>query len=668
MRNLLRLLPSPNACVAAALWFSAAVAPAHALDPADWKHRQTLPVDRVGVHKLALPPATLGLARPGLEDLRLLDPEGREVPFAFTQSAPSVPVTLRPPASFRASLTDSATQLLLETGTTTPLEILTLTSPAPSFLKALHLEISTDGAPWETLVERAALFRQFGAEQLRVELQRRTASHLRITIDDARSRPVPFTGATLQLSGTASPEVTLPIPVRVLRREEFAGESVLALDLGGAHVPLAALVFATTEPLFARTLRFAVNELRDDTAVERTLGRGPIWRVAAEGLPATARLDVPVHFTAPSRELLVHIANGDSPPLAIDAVSARQRPRWLVFRASSTGTYTFLAGHPQIAAPRYDLATLADALRNTAPSSLVPGAPEPNPAYRAREALADTPLRGAALDVAAWTFRKTVRLASPGVQQLELDLDVLAHAQSGLADLRLMRDGTQLPYLLERPTLTRWTALTLSPAHDPKRPRLSRWEIKLPRAGLPVTRLTLTASTALFQRHLRFFEKRRDLRGDSAERTLAEIDWSKSPGEDRALAVVLSATPTTDTLLLETDNGDNPPLVLASARAAYPVVRLFFKPEAGDAPLALCYGNRAATAPRYDLALVAGRILAAEKSAALLGAEEKTGPKQTASDLLGSLRGGPLFWGVLSLVIVGLLVVVAKLLPKPPAT
>ena len=29
---------------------------------------------------------------------------------------------------------------------------------------------------------------------------------------------------------------------------------------------------------------FAVSELREDTAVERTLGSGPIWRVAAEGL------------------------------------------------------------------------------------------------------------------------------------------------------------------------------------------------------------------------------------------------------------------------------------------------------------------------------------------------------------------------------------------------
>jgi hypothetical protein len=37
------------------------------------------------------------------------------------------------------------------------------------------------------------------------------------------------------------------------------------------------------------------------------------------------------------------------------------------------------------------------------------------------------------------------------------------------------------------------------------------------------------------------------------------------------------------------------------------------------------------------------------------------------ANLLGGLDGGPLLWGVLVLVVVGLLVIVAKLLPKPPA-
>ena len=84
--------------------------------------------------------------------------------------------------------------------------------------------------------------------------------------------------------------------------------------------------------------------------------------------------------------------------------------------------------------------------------------------------------------------------------------------------------------------------------------------------------------------------------------------------------------------------------------------------------MALYYGNRAATAPRYDLALVAGQILAAEKLAASLGAEEQVRPGGWADQALAGSRAGILFWGVLALVVLGLLVVVAKLLPKPPAS
>lgn len=651
------------------LFLLTALSSLHAIEPTEWKNRQPLTVERPGLVKLALPPETLGLARPGLEDLRLLDPAGREVPFVFTLPAPPVAPTTRAAVNFRVTLTDSTTVLTLETGTAIPLEAIILTTPAPALLKAARLEISRDGERWETLADRAALFRQFGAEHLRFDLPRRVASHLRVTIDDSRSRPVPFTGATLQLAGSTPPEITAPIAVRLVRREEFAGESVLTVDLGGANVPLAALEFATVEPLFARKIALTVRELQNDSTIERALGTGSIWRVAADGVPATEHLEVTAHAPSPSRELLVHIDNGDSPPLAVDRLTARQRPLWLVFRAAEPGTYSILTGHAQIAPPRYDLAPLANALRDTPPSGLAPGPAAPNPGYRAADSLAslaDTPLRGAALDPAPWGFRKPVQLAAAGVQQLELDLDVLAHAQPALADLRLVHDGAQVPYLLERPPLSRLSPLAVTPADDPKRPRFSRWQIKLPRASLPVTRLTLTSATPLFQRHLRLYEKVTDeRRGETVERALADADWSHTPGNVRPLTLNFGYPPATDTFFLETDNGDNPPIALTSAQAAYPVARLLFKPEPGA--VALYYGNGIAVAPRYDLALVASQILAAEKSVASLGPEEPAKTGGWADAALAGPRGGILFWGALALVVIVLLVVVAKLLPKPPA-
>ena len=78
--------------------------------------------------------------------------------------------------------------------------------------------------------------------------------------------------------------------------------------------------------------------------------------------------------------------------------------------------------------------------------------------------------------------------------------------------------------------------------------------------------------------------------------------------------------------------------------------------------------DRTVTAPRYDLALVAGQILAAEKSVASLGAEEPARTGGWADQALAGPRGGIIFWSALAIVVVALLIVVAKLLPKPPAT
>ena len=85
---------------------------------------------------------------------------------------------------------------------------------------------------------------------------------------------------------------------------------------------------------------------------------------------------------------------------------------------------------------------------------------------------------------------------------------------------------------------------------------------------------------------------------------------------DRILTVNLTGTPQTDALFLETDYGDNPLIDLDEFRLTYPVTRLVFK--SAQSPL-LYYGNPSISAPRYDLSLVATRLLAADKAIARLG-------------------------------------------------
>jgi hypothetical protein len=276
----------------------------------------------------------------------------------------------------------------------------------------------------------------------------------------------------------------------------------------------------------------------------------------------------------------------------------------------------------------------------------------------------DVPLAGAPLDATEWTFRRRVLIDAPGVQELELDLAALAKARSDFADLRLLRDGNQIPCVLEQPAQSRALALSPEASPDPKRPTVSIWRVRLPEAGLPLRRIVMTSATSLFQRQFRVFERLTGEDGSPYEATLASGEWSRTPepGVPENRVFDLPGRMHTDTLWIETDNGDNPAIAFGAVRVAYPVVRLVFKvAETGGYTLA--YGNKSAAAPRYDLGMVSSRLLTSSRNVAHLGAGEKN---TVARNPFAGLNGGYVFWGALVLVVAILLAVVAKLLPKPP--
>lgn len=650
-----------------------------AITPTEWSQRQALPVPTGGLVKVAVPAATFDANQPGLADLRLIDASGQEISYLLDTPPPSddterLSRMFHPRSFVPAPGEQSTTRLLIETGSTEKLEALDLESAAPFFLKAAHVDISADGQEWQSLGPAVPVFRQFGAEQLRLSLNGQSAAFVRVTLDDYHSRAVTFTGARLLRTPTkASPPPLVPLGARITRRDEFAGETVLTVTLDGRHVPLAALAFETKEPLFMRRVTVAVREVRGAVSAERTISSGTLYRVALDGAPARAQLELPLEFTPITRELLVHFHNGDSPPLTIDGVQAKQHAINLLFVAPAAGSYTLLSGNAQVTTPRYDLAAFAGDLRQATASALTPSVIEPMPDYHPRESLGtaplpDVPLTGAPLDTKDWTQRQPVQITRAGVQELELNLAALALAQPGFGDLRLLHAGNQIPYVLEQPSLAR--SLTLAPAATPdaKRPTVSVWRVSLPHAGLPLQKIVLTSATPLFQRQFRIYEKLTNQNSVTREITLAAGAWSRTPepGVPENRVFELSDRPRSNTLWIESDNGDNPAIALGTVQAVYPVVRLVFK-TAETEGFGLAYGNKQANAPRYDLSLVAVKLLTASRQVAQLPADNVEATSTDSKNLFAGINNTYILWAALSLVVVVLLVVVAKLLPKPPA-
>jgi hypothetical protein len=183
---------------------------------------------------------------------------------------------------------------------------------------------------------------------------------------------------------------------------------------------------------------------------------------------------------------------------------------------------------------------------------------------------------------------------------------------------------------------------------------------------VPIARITCAAGSALFQREMRLWEEVVDERGETFPRELGRATWKRVPGETtREFTIQLDVAPRSDPLFLETDNGDNPAIELHDFHGHYPVTRVVFKAISDSAqPIRLYYGNPDAASPRYDVTLIADQLLRAERASATLGEQENVGsPTERITQTLSG-SASYIFWGVLAVVVVVLLLLISRLLPK----
>ena len=404
----------------------------------------------------------------------------------------------------------------------------------------------------------------------------------------------------------------------------------------------------------------------NDPARMESLVDHVLYRVAGERDVSAESIILPLRRRIPGRYLIATFRNGDSPPLRITGAKIRCYPTVLAYYADSAGAWQLLTGCRDAKAPDYDLSPLRGALAAAGGHRTLPGTPQAKPDYQAPPALPGVGTAGAEISLTAWSRRRAVHAATAGVIRVELDEKALAGCRDDLGDLRLVRNGRQIPYLVQR-SYAGSAMRDLKPSkvtelNDPKRPTVSRWEITLPVANLPAVDVTARSPSPLFTRRFVVTIQRKDVLGNVWTDNAGTADWTKSGGDDSRLVLGLGRQRLTQTFILETDNGDNPPIDLADIAVRSAGASVTAK-LVGDDPLFLYYGNPKATPPQYDLRLAGDELIAADQHAANLGDEEILHPdaRQTGAADAGS----PWLWLALAGVVAVLLVIVAKLLPRP---
>jgi hypothetical protein len=602
-----------------------------------------------------------------MADLRLFD-AGREVPYLLVDPPRREP-EWRPGRLLPMAATKTASGFEVDLGTGATIDRVRITGlPAP-FLKRFRLEGGGDRSRWTLLVPQGTLF-DLPEERLRhldVEIPAGDFRYLRLTWDDASSARLPLPGGVeAELVRAADPGRPARVPVTFERRPSEPGKSRFHLRLPAARLPVVALDLDVAGGPGGPLLRAAtVTEGRlspggDAEIAPVRLGESTLRRAVRDGLSAA---DLRIPLSPPEgADLELTVDDGSNPPLPLAGVAAELAPLpWIYFEAAGTAPLTARFGDPKATAPRYDLEALRDQVAHARTAAARWG--EARDLQPSEGAAVESPLPavGAPLDAGKFHERRKIPSSPPGLTSLLLDAAVLSRSP-GLDDVRIAdAQGRQIPYLVERrdePLSLPLPALKRRAEKD-NPPSLSRYAIELPYPSLPSARLVLATSARVFDREVRLVEiPAAGRKGrEPEERTVAQAAWRHADPETSApqLTLDLPSGPSTRYDLL-VEEGDNSPLPLDPPRLLLPANRLRFFYPAG-ASLDLLYGQPDLAPPRYDLALLAPRLLGETAREIALTPEGHRAPEPDAE-----ATGRKIFWGALVGAVLVLLLVLGRML------
>ncbi len=339
-----------------------------------WRYSRPLELDPNQAGELArvtVPPGVYAQARPRLDDLRLVDDAGQEVPYVLyarqrTEQRQWRATKLEDVDFVPVHHTQISVMLAIaDLGENPePHNTLILDSTENNFLAWVAVEASDDRRKWAVVRERAPIYR-FRQDQLE--------GNQVVTYADSRAR---YLGVRmLLLEPRQFSLVGCRVAQRVVEEAERAPwpatlapdaaatpkQTAWVADLGGV-VPVAEVRFETPAAEFHRPVQLSAST---DGQNWFLVGSSDIYRISVGSVPLGSSKtesvgeNLRVEFSeTETRYLRVAVFNRNNPPL--DALRAEifSTPRHLVFRPSLGRRYRLLYGNITAEKREYELARL----------------------------------------------------------------------------------------------------------------------------------------------------------------------------------------------------------------------------------------------------------------------------------------------------------------------
>ncbi len=589
--------------------FSAGIAgmvgTAHAVE--GYHYTREVTVTEAGWVRVPLDLAAIQHLAPGGADLHVLSPSGGEAPVRIETAAART--ERRPVKSFKPERGEPGTgsSLLLDLGAgAIPHERLSLRTARPSLVRPDQIESSPDGTTWKPLTTGESFRAEAGESWISIAYP--------VTGDRWLRLHWPREAGVQQIEAAEVESVTGPTLALATRNPDC--------DPG----PPGAIFCNLPLPAAGQVVRRLTVEVQEKGIVGYRLDapREGRWQSVAEGVwqpspPAGGRArHVLTAGSGPlagsQLRLELYGAPGNAPRLMSYGIELTVQT--VLFDAGEAGQYTLAYGGP----PRRE---------GIAPAPAVPAGAGEEATWLEAGAEAEHPLPPLPATAAApsvrlgsgrlkASWRVVAPAARPGsLVRLELPESIYAAARADLGNLRLVTGERQIPFYRwspAAPALALWQG-SVRPTGD-ARARESTLEVRLTRAGLPLTEIDVMAGAQPLQRSLmlRYLEPIAHLArraGDEpkpAPPPTLRATWEcipQSPLPCRLRLPLPGRAPSV--LSLKFHDGDNPPLPdLDTAVWRRRDVLLFVWPAAPKgAPQAgavrLLAGADSLTAPSYDL-------------------------------------------------------------------
>jgi len=341
----------------------------------------------------------------GLADVRLLDGDGKAVPYllrklqttrarATRTTWPARQLTARPLEDGGLEITvrldegDEDDQRPHPNG-------LRLVSPLRNFEQRVRVYTSTDGQEWERAGEEAVIFdysRYMDVRSDSVSFPETTARHFRIVIDDVTlEQQSELLALTRRLRGTEETERTEQVmidrrPFRIDRiefwrevehdratgdektiypvsghrveKDSKKHQSIVVVDMG--RQPLTSFELQTPDRNFSRHATVEVENVKGVKSTWEKIGEGDLSRIDFKNLKRE-KLSISFPQSRNAQYRLV-IDDRDSPALEVAGIKAEGNVYEVIFMAAPDGRYRLLYGSADADPATYDTAAIQELL------------------------------------------------------------------------------------------------------------------------------------------------------------------------------------------------------------------------------------------------------------------------------------------------------------------